>query len=258
MTGLVLRPLHNSDEMAAASELMARIWRVEKAQSHVSPEMITALAHAGNYVAGAFRNEELIAACVGFFHPPDAKALHSHITGVHPDAAGTGAGTALKLHQREWCLERGITRVTWTYDPLVARNSYFNIHKLGGEIESYRPDFYGDMRDGVNEGQPSDRVLLVWRLDRPPRDAPEVDEPWPAVLRSVDGRPQLLGEGPAPAEHCRVEIPSDIGAVRRADPGLATAWRAALRSALGGLLEAGWTVAGFDRRGHYLLTRSTE
>jgi predicted GNAT superfamily acetyltransferase len=254
-----LRMLHLPSEMVAATELVASVWQVDVNQSHVNPGLLTALAHAGNYVAGGFRGGELMAVCVGFFHPPQERTLHSHIAGVRSDAIGTGWGNAIKLHQRDWCLERGVTRVTWTYDPLIARNAYFNVHKLGCTIDAYLPDFYGLMGDGLNLGQPSDRVLAVWDLERPgprPPAAPGARAPV-AVLWSESGRPVLDQRRAHDLRTCRVEVPNDIEQVRRADPALAVAWREALREALGTLLADGWTVTDFDRRGHYNLTRST-
>lgn len=252
------RTLHLPSEMAAATELLASVWQVDVNQSHVNPGLLTALAHAGNYVAGGFQGEELMAVCVGFFYPPWEKSLHSHIAGVRSDAVGAGWGNALKHHQRDWCLERGVTRVTWTYDPLVARNAYFNVHKLGCRIDAYLPDFYGVMGDGLNVGQSSDRVLAVWDLERPgPRQpASREGQPSVAVLWSDGGRPVVDQRRAHGLCTCRVEVPHDIEQVRRADPELAVAWREALRETLGTLLADGWTVTDFDRRGHYNLTRS--
>ena len=74
-------------------------------------------------------------------------------------------GFALKLHQRAWCLDRGITLMEWTYDPLVARNAYFNLSKLGATVAEYLPDFYGVMGDGINRFDESDRILVHWPLE---------------------------------------------------------------------------------------------
>lgn len=250
-----IRLLHGPEEMEAASALAAQIWEVDNAHSHVSPELLMALAHAGNYVAGAYRGRELLAMCVGFFHPPHDNALHSHIAGVRADAAGSGLGKSLKLHQRDWCLDRGITRVTWTYDPLVARNGYFNVHKLRCEVVAYFPDFYGSMKDGLNQGQHSDRLLVAWHLDATDVDTQAVADPGVTVLRSERGRPVLDLDEARDAQHCFVEVPSDIEVMRRDDPDLAAEWRVGLRHALGTLLRSGWVVVDFDRRGHYLLTK---
>ncbi|KAA0960010.1 GNAT family N-acetyltransferase [Microbacterium sp. ANT_H45B] len=255
-----LRMLHLPSEMVAATELVAGVWNVDVERAHVNAGLLTALAHAGNYVAGGYRGDELMAVCVGFFHPPFDRALHSHLAGVRLDAIGQGWGHAIKSHQREWCLGRGVTRVTWTFDPLVARNAYFNLHKLGCRIDSYLLDFYGELGDGVNGGQRSDRALVVWDLERPvgPRSSVAADaEMPPAILWEDDGQPVLDLDRARGLQFCRIDIPSDIEKMRRVAPELAVRWRVALGHALGGLLAEGWDVSDFDRRGHYTLTRSS-
>ena len=95
--------------------------------------------------------------------------------------AGRHVGFALKLHQRAWCLDRGITLLEWTYDPLVARNAYFNLGKLGARVAEYLPDFYGVMGDGINRYDESDRILVHWSLE----DAVVVDACAGTPLRPV-------------------------------------------------------------------------
>ena len=81
-----------------------------------------------------------------------------------PTYAGRAVGTAIKLHQRDWALAHGGTAITWTYDPLVARNAHFNLNRLGARPERYLLDVYGELRDDLNRGDPSDRLLVRWSL----------------------------------------------------------------------------------------------
>lgn len=250
-----IRALWTADEMEAVSALLAEIWGTPADRSQVAPGMLVALAHAGNYVAGAYRDGALVAASVGFFHVPSARALHSHITGVLRDHAAAGIGRAIKFHQRAWSLERGVTTMTWTYDPLVARNAYFNLRKLGGRSTEYLPDHYGAMIDGLNLGQASDRMLLTWDLEdlgenRNPAPVPE----FAALRRGADG-PEVDLRIPATAARVRLELPDDIEALRIADPGRAGEWRSALRAASVALLADGWQIVDYDRSGHYVAER---
>jgi predicted GNAT superfamily acetyltransferase len=161
-----IRELHGSREMHRAARLFARVWDVPGLP--LTPELLLALAHTGNYVAGALAGDELIAASVGFLGRSDGDdLLHSHITGVLPDARSKDIGFRLKQHQRTWCLDRGIRTVTWTFDPLVRRNAYFNLTKLGARATEYLVNFYGQMDDGINRGEESDRLVAHWRLDSP-------------------------------------------------------------------------------------------
>jgi predicted GNAT superfamily acetyltransferase len=153
--------------------------------------------------------------------------------------------------------------VRWTYDPLVRRNAYFNLGKLGGRVVHYLPEFYGTMVDGINSGDLSDRLLLVWRLDAPEAVAAahgtpvDVDVSGTAKLldRAADGTPVRVPDATGvPAPRLLVAVPTDVEDLRRHDPAAATAWRLAVREVMAGRLAAGWRVAGFSRDGFYLLT----
>ena len=137
----------------------------------MSAELLRAMGKAESYVAGAFDAEHpeagMVGVCVGFHSTPAARAMHSHIAGVTPAVAGRHVGFALKLHQRAWCLDRGIDLTEWTFDPLVSRNAYFNLAKLGARVAEYLPDFYGSMTDAINRATTSDRILVHWSLASP-------------------------------------------------------------------------------------------
>jgi len=163
-------------------------------------------------------------------------------------------GAALKLHQRAWALSKGVTAITWSYDPLVARNAYFNLHRLGACVVEYVPDFYGDMSDGLNDGQGSDRLLIRWDLPV-----------WPPERSTRPSLPALeLGRAQEPvritvpddATSCRVAVPDDIVALRLRDAELAAAWRTMTREVFTDLLGTGWTVTGFDRAGFYCFEKT--
>ena len=257
MTGAVLRELHFIEEFEDVMKLFDGIWRPDPGSAPVTVEMMRALSHAGNYVAGAYEGDRLVGASVAFLGAPPGQVLHSHVTGT---AIGRGIGFALKLHQRAWALTRGLERITWTYDPLVRRNAHFNLAKLGARPEEYLPSFYGAMDDAINAGDESDRVLAVWRLTQPhvlaaarrEPHAPAVPPDAVAALTDRDHRPV---PGRTDARTLLVAVPEDIEALRRTDPGAAKAWRHAVRDVLGGLLGEGARVTGFVREGGYVVER---
>jgi predicted GNAT superfamily acetyltransferase len=161
---VTIRPVETMAEFAAVADLCAHVWGSGPEGPPLRRELLRALAHAGNYVAAAFGNGDLVGACVGFFGPPGAKTLHSHIAAVSRLWRGHDVGFALKLHQRAWALHAGVDDVTWTFDPLVRRNAYFNVAKLAAQPEAYVPDFYGVMDDELNRGAATDRLLVRWQL----------------------------------------------------------------------------------------------
>ncbi|MDN3351917.1 GNAT family N-acetyltransferase [Actinomadura sp. DC4] len=247
-----VRELTTTDDLRAASDLLAGIWRPTDPMPY---EMLRVLQHLGGYISGVYEGGALVGACAAF--PTADGRLHSHITGV--SARGKGAGFEIKRHQRLWALAHGVTAITWTFDPLVRRNAYFNLAKLAARVEEYLPDFYGEMPDELNAGDPSDRLLLSWDLDAPTvaaavRGEPPISPPAAQVTvltEDPDGRPAEAD--PGGAARLAVGTPADIAALRAADPPLALAWRRAQRTALGGALDTGYRVAGFARSGHYLL-----
>ncbi len=221
------------DDCEALVHLFDRVWDVGDGPSVIDGSTMMALAGSGNLVTSVYQDGVLVSGAVGWFGPPGAP-LHSHVVGVDAARAGRGVGYAVKLHQRQWCLDRGVTRMTWTYDPLIARNAWFNASKLGALPVAYHPNHYGALRDPRNGEDPSDRLLVSWDLERSP------------------------GAWPLPAgDLAYVEVPSDIERLRRDDPAAASTWRHATRAAMTGLLADGWRVVGFDRESRYVFAKET-
>ena len=247
---VVIHELRSPRELAAAQRLFEEIWRpAEGNPPPMTAELLRALAHAGNYVVGAFSGTRLVGASAGFFTAPPDPELHSHITGVAPGGQHHGIGFALKAHQRAWALARGIRVVAWTFDPLVARNAWFNLAKLGARATAYLEDFYGPMTDAINAGMASDRLLLAWALADPavadacagrPRPPPPV--PAEAALAVGPDLEPVAGRPGTPA--VTVAVPPRLEAL---DPGQRPAWRQAVREALGRRLADGAAVTGFLR-----------
>ncbi len=264
-TATHVRQLDGLTELKAVPQLYQRIWRPGGTTGPVTTELLLAMAKAGSYVGGAFDGDELVGACIGFFAPPASEALHSHIAGVSARMRGRSVGFALKLHQRAWALLRGVGEVCWTFDPLVRRNASFNIGKLAAEPTEYLANFYGQMDDGINGSDESDRLLVSWRLNAPDvvaacssqrRIANAAAERAAGAVLALDisssGRPVA---GRTDADTVLVAVPADIEQLRVADGSCAAAWRSSVREVLGGLLADGARVRGFDRAGWYIVDR---
>ena len=262
--GLKIVELDDVDGIHEAADLLTGVWSATREEPLIPANTLRALAHSGNYVFGAYdRSSGMTGAIVGFLgRLHDSLQLHSHILGVSPLSQGRNIGFALKLHQRAWALAQGIGVVTWTFDPLVRRNAYFNIGKLGATVREYYPDFYGEMNDGINDGDVSDRILVQWSLtDVSVVEASEgraVEHDLASLQRDgavtalrVDGEgaPVLTGErGPV----LLAEIPEDIVRTRGASKALADRWRGALREVFLGSLQDGYVAAGMTRSGWYV------
>jgi predicted GNAT superfamily acetyltransferase len=142
--------------------------------------------HIGGLVLGAFEGEKLVGFLSAIPGIRDGKPYwHSHMLAVTTSHRDSGIGTQLKSAQREHALRRGIRLIEWTFDPLVSRNAYLNIEKLGVIVRRYYPDFYGDG---------SDRLIAEWWLDKPR----------PAV--TVEQRNVTIPADPAIARAARLRV----------------------------------------------------
>lgn len=258
-----IRELIDLDEVRELAGLFAGVWR-RSGEPPITSDILKALAHSGNYVSAAFQDGRMIGGLVGWIggDPRRELHLHSHILGVLPGLDARGLGFALKQHQRGWCLERGIRVMEWTTDPLIRRNAYFNLTKLGAQAEQYLVNFYGQMADGLNAGEESDRLLVVWKLDSPAPSAAAVEPDVSSLIAGGAVRGLEIGAGGEPVARqgstgriLLCQVPEDIVEVRQADPTLARAWRLALRSTLTTAMEDGFAITAATRSGWYVLTR---
>jgi len=265
VAGVRIETPHELVDLLAATEIWRRIW-TPTGEPLVSAEMLRALTHAGNYLSVARRGDDIAGALLGFFGGNGrVDRLHSHILGVDPAAQAHGVGFALKLHQRAWALERGIARITWTFDPLVRRNGHFNLAKLGARGVDYLVSFYGAMPDAVNGGDDSDRVLMEWDLAATavsPHAGAQADDidMWlqrgaaVALDTTSTGDPVLRDASSAGVVLCAT--PADIVALRRDDPTRARQWRSRMRAVMLDATSRGMALAGMAPGGWYVLTRT--
>jgi predicted GNAT superfamily acetyltransferase len=208
------------------SQFFKSVWG--GAEDVVPLDLILALNHVGAYAYLAQRDGEIVAASFGVRGEFEGEQiLHSHVTA----STLPGIGFELKKHQREWARDRGISAITWTFDPLVRRNCVFNFEKLGAVAIEYLPNFYGEMKDDINRGDASDRLLAYWSVEE-------------------------LAKPEAGGEQIFVELPADIEALRKSDLAEALDWRDRVRSVLQPALEDDYFVSGMTAdRTSLVLTR---
>jgi predicted GNAT superfamily acetyltransferase len=254
--GIDVRPLHTLEEVRAASALLDRIWQERRV---MGAPLLRAMAAHGGQVLGAFDDGELVGALVGLVGLTEERrpVLHSHITGVAPEVQHRGVGFLLKRAQRDWCLDRGIDVVTWTMDPMVARNARFNLHKLGAMGVAFHRDYYGPMEDAFNRGDRSDRLEIRWELR-----SERVEMALAAGLAEPDlrGAKVVVDEGghvqDVDAPRVLVRVPAAYHPLRETSAEVARRWRDAVADAFEGSFAGGYLATGFSRQTEaYVLER---
>ncbi len=232
MTDVVIRELHELTEMDQLRRTAGEVWG-GTASDMVSSDFLMALAHVGGYVAGSFLDERMVGCSFGMLaRHGGAWCLHSHITGVVPALQNSGLGARLKMHQHAWARAHGLVAITWTFDPLVRRNGWFNLRRLGARAVEYHVDFYGALNDDINGSEETDRLMAWWDV--------EATDPTPTN----------------DADPITVPTPDDIVGLRSSNPAAAREWRLAMRDRLAPLMDT-HEVTGMNDNGEYVLRGRT-
>lgn len=244
------------EQLEGTVQLQHIIW----GESNICPTalLIPAIRNGG-VVIGAYCGHQLAGFCFGFGgYKSGTPYLYSHLLGIHPDYRDQGVGLQLKLHQREWAINYGYAKMVWTFDPLESRNAYFNLCKLGGTVNRYYSSYYGQMKDKLNSGLPSDRFLLEWELGSVRtaqilKDGSGHSERWAAYPVLLDGVQYGNHPHPVPMQRTGDEpgyllaVPRSVQEMKRDDFAAAEMWRYALREQFTEAFAKGYRVTGLLR-----------
>lgn len=238
-----IRDLQLTEELEQIRKLEALIWSFEES---IPVNQTIAAVKNGGFVLGAYLGEDLI----GFqysFPGFDGKKpyLCSHSLGIHPNYRKLGIGEKLKRAQRETAILKGYELITWTYDPLETINGNLNLHKLGGICTAYLKNVYGEMADGLNNGIPTDRFLVEWRIRDSfvNSDMENVQIPRVILTCSHDGflAPEHTDLSQL-QDLLAVPVPSNFQEIKKGDFSLALKWRETTRKTFSHYLKQGWIV----------------
>ncbi len=228
---ITIELVHDAAGVRAALGVCHQIWGPGSAGD---ADVYVAVVRHGGYMAIAHDQGTAIGTSFGFV-TDGGRGLHSHFTGIIGSHAGGGIGRQMKQFQRAWASERGIGHITWTFDPLVRRNAWFNLIRLGAHVVGHFENYYGALDDAINGSDETDRLEVRW----PVADAQPAEPVDPA------GRPVI-------------PTPADIESLRATDPPAALDWRRRLREELGAALNSGNRVVGLTADGSYVLAPNIE
>ncbi len=275
MTDIQIRDLHTIEEFRQVVELEREIWGFTDAFDMVGAPMFICTVHCGAILVGAFETSGRMVgfAYVIFGRKASRPMMWSHMTGVLPEYRG-GLGYRLKLAVRDRAMAQGYDLIEWTFDPMQAMNAHFNFAKLGGVVEEYAQNFYGESASPLHRGTPTDRVVLSWRITTPhvvrrleARSAMrmtsnEVGEAPVANAVVVDGgwRKNTAIDLGLTARRVWIEIPTGFNEMMQQAPERALAWRMELRQMFEAYLAKGYRAVDFALQreagfGRYLLAK---
>ena len=275
MADIEIRDLTTIDEFRQVMDLERAIWGYTDGADMVGVPVFIFTVHRGATLIGAFgpggRMVGFAYAVVGM--KGGRTMMWSHMTGVLQEFRG-GLGYRLKLAQRERALAHGYDLIEWTFDPMQAMNAHFNFAKLGGVVEEYEENFYGESTSVLHKGTPTDRVVLSWRISAP-HVARRLEQP-----QSLRARAQEVNEAPVANASVMegewrktkqinltigdrrvwIEIPTGFTEMQQTAPERALAWRMDVRQMFQHYLSKGYRAVDFVLQrehgfGRYLLAR---
>jgi predicted GNAT superfamily acetyltransferase len=264
-----IRSLKSHADFEACVRIQRKVWQHE--DLHLTPvHQLCISAQTGAILLGAFIGNDM----AGFVYSFPAVSgrifcQHSHLLAVLPACQGYGIGKKLKWAQRREALRRGYDLITWTFDPLQAKNANLNLQTLGAVGRTYLDNFYGCTPSlMLGPGVPTDRFFLEWwiRTKRVARRQKQVihsldpvnigkageRKPGGVYPHIAPRRPDLALKEP----RILVEVPKNIKDLR-SDPGLVADWQKAIRTSTRHYFSAGYRLDGFifGDRSYYVLKR---
>lgn len=240
-----VREVSDPNDLRKLVDVQVSAWgmgsdRTEAVPSHV----LKAASDNSGVVVAAFDVDtgEALAFAWGFLAKDDEGPYHySHQSAVVEGAKGSGLGFIVKQAQREAVMLRGIRRMRWTFDPLQALNTRFNLGKLGVVSWEYAINYYGYMEDSLNRGLRTDRLKVWWFLDsdrvrrkaRGELRSPDYGRALEAGAEEVivfDDRGRPSGFRRVDSDLVMIEIPKNLGEERA--KGTVTLWRERVAEAM--------------------------
>lgn len=236
---ITTREIETIEEMDECIRLQREVFAMPDMEISPVRHLIVA-RYAGGFTMGAFLEKRLVGFVLSlpmFTEDKQNRAFYSHMTAVDARFQNLGIGAKLKWAQRERALAAGANYIKWTYQPVLARNAFFNIERLGVTISRYLPNFYGTGAESsaeqreAGEGVESDRLFADWYLYSP------------KVLTLSEGKKyEQKGEVVR-----KIEIPPNWNELVVKDTKRAIAEQQRIKREFQEAFEIGLVVKGFER-----------
>ena len=242
---ITLRVLTAIGDLKLIGDIEHSIWNTHRLPIH---QTLTAVKNGG-IIIGAFDGHNIIGFSYGFAGFKDGQTyLCSHMLGIEEKYRSKKIGEQLKRKQQEVAVQKGYTEIRWTYDPLETRNAYLNLTKLKGICSVYMENAYGEMKDGLNKGLPSDRFEVHWHIAGGhvlKQEKTDYSNALPLNTVSISNHlpvSKMFHNEQLSAEVYSLEVPKDFQHVKSEDHALALEWRMNTRNIFQKLFAAGYAA----------------
>lgn len=248
MEDILIRECTAIDELDGCIRLQREVFGLTDLEISPRRHLIVS-RQAGGWTLGAFVQDML----VGFVHTlaavrgGDEIFGYSHMMAVAQAYQNRGLGARLKWSQRERVIKEGRSFIKWTWDPMQARNAYFNLNRLGVTAGSYAENFYGTdyvtsptLRSAAAKsergpGIDSDRLFADWQLLSA------------RVVELASGVAESSGSNTRAKPQATIQIPNDWTKLCKESPARAKEEQLRVRSEFQQAFAAGLIAAAFER-----------
>lgn len=163
-TTLRIKEIKDTQDILACCALQESIWGTG-ANGCIPMSVLSFLNKINGLVAGAFSEGQLVGMLISFPGSIDSTLIHwSSRMGVEPSFRNFKVGEQLKQFQKTWCLNHGITKVYWSFDPLESRNAHVNLNKLNAKVVGFDIDLYKGSTSAIHQIG-TDRFVVCWDLE---------------------------------------------------------------------------------------------
>lgn len=242
---ITLRELTTIKDLEQLEKIEQNVWNMMPLPIH---QTLTAVKNGG-IIIGAFDQNKIIGFSYGFAGFQDGQTyLCSHMLGIEEDYRSKKIGEQLKRQQQEIATQKGYREIRWTYDPLETRNAYLNLTKLRGTCSVYTENAYGEMKDGLNKGLPSDRFEVHWYISSEyvtEAEAENYDSAAPLNEIHFNNDIPVCSQFHTKrfsADVYSYEVPKDFQHVKAHNHKVALDWRMTTRKTFQELLSAGYSA----------------
>lgn len=163
---MLIRDAHSHADLDAVVDIQKEVWGIADVDA-CGAIQLRATMHAGASLLLGVEEQSGVVAGFAYAFPAfrDGRTWwHSDMLAVRPAFRASGLGTKLKWAQRDRALAAGIHLITWTFDPMQAKNAHLNLNLLGATCGEYVRNFYGITTASLHHGLPTDRLVAEWDL----------------------------------------------------------------------------------------------
>lgn len=251
----------NAKDYSSCVDIQREVWKFEDVDVLPVP-MLLVTDHCGGITLGAYNSlGEMIGFATSILGMDGGEIIqHSHMLAVRAAYRNFDVGYKLKLAQRKEALRRKIKVITWTFDPMMPLNAYFNLGKLGAWCGSYEENFYGETTSMLHRGLPTDRLFTRWELDSdavrqrlesgPPRHDLRKDlKKFVRINELEEVAPGMTSSSAAKlnctADQLLFEVPYNLPDIKSRNLGVALEWQGKMRQVFRSYFRKGYAATDF-------------